>query len=72
MTVELTPELELRLRRVAEGRSLSVSELVEQILTSYVSSLADDSLAWVRTTQDLLDRVWPADGLADWHRPRGR
>ena len=69
MTVELTPELELRLRRVAEGQSLSVPQLVEQVLTSYLNSLADDSLAWVQTTQQQLSRAWGAEDFSAWRPP---
>ena len=41
MSVQLEPELESRLEHVARQRSLSLTQLVEQILESYLTSLPD-------------------------------
>jgi predicted transcriptional regulator len=72
MSVELKPELERRLQMIAERRSQSVSELVEEVMLSYLEGLENESSSWVETTQGLLPRVWPEEDFKDWNPPDGR
>jgi hypothetical protein len=72
MNLELRPDLEQRLQRVAEQRSQSVPELVEGLLTQFLDSLPDDASVTVRATQSLLSRVWPVEDFSDWQPPDGR
>jgi len=69
MSVELAPELETRLEDVARERSLSVSELVQQVLECYLDSLSETPDEWVRTTQQQLAGSWPSDDFSDWQPP---
>jgi hypothetical protein len=69
MNVELKPELENRLRAVAQKRSQSLSELVEEGMPSYLDILESESSAWVETAQSLLPRIWPAEDLREWNPP---
>jgi hypothetical protein len=70
MQVELNPELENRLRDVAQRYDLSVAGLVEQVLTDYLDALADAPSTWVAATQSQLPRVWQSEDFSDWHPPR--
>ncbi len=72
MNVELNPDLELRLRDAASRGSQSVPQLVEDVLTRYLDTLADDATTTVRATMDLLPRVWPPEDFSDWRPPTGR
>ncbi len=72
MNVELNPDLELRLRDAASRGSQSVPQLVEDVLTRYLDTLADDSTATVRATVGLLPRAWPVEDFSDWQPPDGR
>jgi hypothetical protein len=72
MLVEINPDLERRLHEAARERSLTVSELVEQVLQNYLDEGTDDPLTWVRATQERLVRVWPAEDFSDWHPPHGQ
>jgi predicted transcriptional regulator len=68
MCVELEPELESRLQRVARECSLSVTQLVEQVLECYLDSLSETPDEWVRTAQQLAGS-WPSDDFSDWQPP---
>ena len=72
MIVELKPELENRLKAIAEKRSQSLSELVEEGMLSYLNVLENESSSWVETTQGLLPRVWPVEDFTEWNPPDGR
>jgi hypothetical protein len=72
MNVELKPELEHRLQAVAQKRSQSLSELVEEGMLSYLSELERESSSWVETTQSLLPQVWPTEDFTEWNPPDGR
>jgi predicted transcriptional regulator len=72
MSVELKPELERRLQMIAQRRSQSVSELVEEAMLSYLEGLENESSSWVETTQDLLPHVWPKEDFKEWNPPDGR
>ena len=71
MTVDLKPDLEARLRDVAERQSLSVPQLTGRGLLTYVESLEDDSARWVRTTQARIRRTWPPEDFSNWGPPSG-
>jgi hypothetical protein len=70
MQVELKPELESRLRDVAQRYDLSVDGLVEQVLTDYLDALADAPATWVAATQSQLPRVWQSEDFSEWQPPR--
>jgi predicted DNA-binding protein len=72
MNVELKPELEQRLEMIARERSQPLADLVEEAMLSYLNSLENDPSAWVKATQDLLPKSWPAEDFADWMPPDGR
>jgi hypothetical protein len=72
MNVELKPELEHRLQKVAQERSQPLAELVEEAMISYLDALESESTAWVKATQDLLPKVWPVEDFTDWMPPNGR
>ena len=72
MIVELKPELEHRLKAIAEKRSQSLTELVEEGMLSYLNVLENESSSWVETTQRLLPQVWPTEDFAEWNPPDGR
>lgn len=72
MNVELKPELEHRLRVIAEKRGQSLSELVEEGMLSYLNILESDSSSWVETTQALLPQVWPVEDFGEWNPPDAR
>ncbi len=70
MNVEVKDDVGKRLEALAVRRHQPVSELVEQILMSYVNSMPDDPLTWVHASQDQLNRVWPSEDFSDWKPPR--
>lgn len=70
MNVEVKDDLGKRLEALAVRRHQPVSELVGQILSSYMNSMPDDPLTWVHATQNQLDRVWPAEDFSDWKPSR--
>jgi len=72
MNVELKPGLEHRLRAIAQKRSQSLSDLVEEGMLSYLNVLKRDSSSWVETTQSLLPKVWPAADFREWNPPDAR
>ena len=72
MTVEIKPEIESRLAAIAHERSMSLAELVEEAVVSYLNALESDSSAWVNATQATLPKVWPAEDFSDWILPDGR
>jgi predicted transcriptional regulator len=72
MSVELKPELERRLQIIAQRRSQSVSELVEEAMLSYLKGMENESSSWVETTQGLLPRVWSKEDFKEWNPPDGR
>ncbi len=65
MNVELKPELERRLQTIAQERSQSLSDLVEEAMLSYLNALESESSSWVEATQALLPQVWPTETLRD-------
>ena len=69
MCVELEPELESRLQRVAWECSLSVTQLVEQVLECYLDSLSETPDEWVWTTQQHLAGSWSREDFSDWQPP---
>lgn len=69
MSVELERNLETRLERLARQRSLSVAELVEEILEQYLNSLAETPVEWVRATQQQLAKNWSPEDFTDWQPP---
>jgi predicted transcriptional regulator len=66
MNVELKPELEHRLERIAQERAQPVTELVEEAILAYLNSLESEASTWVKATQDLLPQVWPVEDFTDW------
>jgi predicted transcriptional regulator len=72
MNLELQPELERRLRAIAQKRSQSLSELVEEGLRSYLEAIESESSTWVETTQNILGQVWTTEDFRDWNPPDGR
>ncbi len=72
MNVELEPDLEHRLRTIAQKRCQSLSELVEEAMRSYLNILESESSSWVETTQSLLPQVWSAEDFSEWKPPDGR
>ena len=72
MNVELKPELERRLERIAQERSQPLAELVEEAMLSYLNSLESEASAWAEAIQDLLPRAWPAEDFTDWMPIRSR
>lgn len=72
MSVELKPELEDRLRNLAERRSRTLPDLVEEAVTSYLEALDDEPTAIVRATARLIPRVWPREDFSDWSPPDAR
>ncbi len=72
MNVELKPELEHRLRAIAEKRSQSLSELVEEGMLSYLNVLESDPSSWVETTQNLLPQMWRVEDFREWNPPDAR
>jgi hypothetical protein len=72
MSVDLKPELERRLQAIAHARSLSLAELVEEAMLSYLNTLESEPSSWIKTTQGLLPNVWPREDFTDWMPPDGR
>jgi predicted transcriptional regulator len=72
MNVELKPELERRLQSIAQERSQSLSELVEEAMVSYLNALENESSSWVEATQGLLPQVWSTEDFTEWNPPDGR
>ena len=72
MNVELKPELERRLQTIAQKRSQSLSELVEEAMVSYLETLESEPSSWVDATQGLLPQVWTAEDFTEWNPPDGR
>ncbi len=72
MTVQIKPELESRLVAIAHERSVSLEDVVEEAVVSYLGALENESLAWVKATQGSLANVWPAEDFSDWTPPDGR
>jgi predicted transcriptional regulator len=72
MTVEIKPEIESQLAAIAHARSLSLEDVVEEALVSYLTTREQDSSAWVKVTQASLANVWPAEDFSDWTPPDGR
>ena len=72
MNVEIRPELEHRLRVLAQQRSQSLSDLVEEGMTRYLDTLETEPSSWVETTQNLLGRVWAKEDFTDWNPPGAR
>ena len=71
MNVEIKPELEHRLQTLAQERSQSLSELVEEAMLSYLDALENES-SWVEATQSLLPHVWSTEDFTEWTPPDGR
>jgi len=72
MNVELKPGLEHRLRAIAQKRSQSLSDLVEEGMLSYLNVLKRDSSSWVETTQNLLPQVSRVEDFREWNPPDAR
>jgi hypothetical protein len=71
MNVELKPELERRLQTIAQERSQSLSDLVEEAMLSYLNALESEPSSWVEATQALLPQVWPTEDFTEWNPPDG-
>jgi predicted transcriptional regulator len=71
MNVKLDPDLERRLQALAQRRSQSLSELVEEAMLSYLDALENES-SWVEATQSLLPHVWSTEDFTEWNPPDGR
>jgi hypothetical protein len=69
MNVELKPELERRLQTIARERSQSLSDLVEEVMLSYLNALESEPSSWVEATQALLPQVWPTEDFTEWNPP---
>jgi predicted transcriptional regulator len=69
MSAELRPELERRLQALAQKRSQSLSELIEEAMLSYLNSLENESSSRVEATQRLLPQVWPTEDFTEWNPP---
>jgi hypothetical protein len=69
MNLELKPELEQRLQTIAQKRSQSLSELVEEAMLSYLRTGESESSSWVKATQSLLPRIWSAADFMEWTPP---
>jgi hypothetical protein len=72
MIVEIKPELERRFQAIAQERSVSLAELVEEAMLSYLKTQQSDPSGWIKTTQGLLPNVWPPEDFTDWMPPDGR
>jgi hypothetical protein len=71
MQINLSPVVEQRLAEIARQHSVPAAKMVEDILTRFVESLADDPAAWVHVSAQRLPHVWPAEDFSDWAPPRG-
>jgi predicted transcriptional regulator len=71
MNVEIKPELEQRLRAIAQERSESVSELIERAMTEYLDAIETESSTWVQATQRSIANVWPIEDFTEWGPPDG-
>jgi predicted DNA-binding protein len=69
MSVEISPDLERRLREEAGRRSRSVAELVEEALSRYLEAPGDEPMAVVRAARPALSRVWAVEDFSDWRPP---
>lgn len=72
MNIDLKPDLENRLNRLAQRRSRPAAELVEEALRSYLDSWEHESSDWAKETQKRLSEVWPIEEFRDWTPPHGR
>ena len=72
MNIDLKPDLEKRLNRLAKRKSCPAAELVEEAITSYLDSREHESSDWVKETQKGLSEVWPIEEFSDWTPPHGR
>jgi predicted DNA-binding protein len=72
MNLDLKPELERRLNRLANEMSRPTCELVEEAITSYLDTVETDSSLWITGTQKDLSRVWSTEEFSDWAPPNGR
>jgi hypothetical protein len=70
MHIELDPSLEARLGAAAARASVSVSQLVQRVLSNFLDEVADDPAQWVATTRKQLPRVWAEENFTDWGPPR--
>jgi hypothetical protein len=68
MDITISTEFRDRLEEEARRRSLTVSALIEAILSDYFAR-PDDPAAWVRATSQDLARVWGAEDFSDWDQP---
>jgi hypothetical protein len=72
MTVQIKPELECRLAAITSDRSVSLEQLVEEAIVTYLNTLESGPSVWVNTTQRALSSVWPAEDFSDWLPPDGQ
>jgi hypothetical protein len=66
MNIEIKPELERRLQTIAQDRSQTLSELVEEAMVYYLDALEGESSSWVATTQGLLPGAWSREDFSEW------
>ena len=66
--VQLEEGLQSRLEQAASERSLTVPQLVEQILKRFVEA-DDDPHAWTKATQQQLPKVWQKEDFSSWNPP---
>ncbi|MGC8640757.1 MAG: hypothetical protein ACP5XB_12875 [Isosphaeraceae bacterium] len=72
MNIDLKPDLESRLNRLAQRKSRSAAELVEEAIALYLDSWEEEPSEWVKETQKRLSQVWPIEEFGDWAPPHGR
>jgi hypothetical protein len=72
MNVDLRPEIEDRLSKLAQQSSRSVPDLVEEAIAFYLDTWEHEPSAWVKVTQEHLPDVWPTEDFSDWMPPRDR
>lgn len=72
MSIDLNPKLEDRLRSLAERRSQTLPDLVEEAVASYLDAQDDEPMGIVRATARLIPQVWPREDFTDWSPPDAR
>ncbi len=66
MNMDLKPDLQSRLNRLAQRRSRPAAEMVEEAIAFYLESWENEPSDWVKETQKRLSQVWPIEEFSDW------
>ena len=72
MNIDLKADLECRLNRLAQRKSRSAAELVEEAIALYLDAWEEEPSEWVKETRKRLSQVWPIEEFSDWTPPHGR